>query len=126
SGTAAARTEALRPPRTSGTTPDGWVDAMQQRTELAVQEGVGCTGCGAHIISDHSEQLSGFPMLDMFVPTAEAAFIAGITDRDINRAVDEHILPDSLISLDNGRRFARLGAALAGFYFGSDDVYAPT
>lgn len=64
-------------------------------------------------------------MPNLFVPTAEAAFIAGITDRDMNRAVDEHILPDSMIRLDKGRRFARLGAALAGFYFGSDDVYAP-
>jgi uncharacterized protein (DUF433 family) len=61
---------------------------------------------------------------DVFVPTAEAAFIAGVTDRDMNRAIDEHILPDSLIRSDDGRRFARLGAALAGFYFISEDVYA--
>jgi hypothetical protein len=63
-------------------------------------------------------------MTNPFVPTAEAAFIADITDRDINRAVDEHILPESLVCNDNGRRFARLGAALAGFYFRSDDVYS--
>lgn len=62
--------------------------------------------------------------IDLFVPTAEAAFIAGISDRDMNRAVDEHILPEALIRLENGRRFARLGAVLAGFYFTSDDVYA--
>jgi uncharacterized protein (DUF433 family) len=61
---------------------------------------------------------------DAFVPTAEAAFIAGVTDRDMNRTIDEHILPDSLIRSDDGRRFARLGAALAGFYFTSEDVYA--
>jgi uncharacterized protein (DUF433 family) len=63
-------------------------------------------------------------MTTLFVPTAEAAFIAGITDRDINRVVDEQILPGSLVRNDNGRRFARLGAALAGFYFRSDDVYS--
>ena len=62
-------------------------------------------------------------MRDSFVPTAEAAFIAGISDRDMNRAVDEHILPEPLIRSGNGRRFARLGAALAGFYFTSEDVY---
>jgi uncharacterized protein (DUF433 family) len=60
---------------------------------------------------------------DIFVPTAEAAFIGGVTDREMNRAIDEHILPDSLIRSDDGRRFARLGAALAGFYFTSEDVY---
>ncbi len=62
-------------------------------------------------------------MRDSFVPTAEAAFIAGISDRDMNRAVDEHILPEPLIRSGNGRRFARLGDALAGFYFTSEDVY---
>jgi uncharacterized protein (DUF433 family) len=63
-------------------------------------------------------------MTTLFVRSAEAAFIAGITDRDINRAVDEHILPEPLVRNENGRRFARLGAALAGFYFRSDDVYS--
>ena len=63
---------------------------------------------------------------DLFVPTAEAAFIAGISDREMNRAVDEHILPGSLIRSDNGRRFARLAAALASFYFKTEDVYVST
>ena len=66
------------------------------------------------------------PMLDLFVPTSEAAFIADISDREMNRAVDEHILPEPLIRSGNGRRFARLGAALASFYFTSEDVYAAT
>ena len=65
-------------------------------------------------------------MLDLFVATSEAAFIADVSDREMNRAVDEHILPASLIRSDNGRRFARLGAALASFYFTSEDVYAAT
>jgi uncharacterized protein (DUF433 family) len=55
-----------------------------------------------------------------FVPTAEAAFIAGISDRDMNRVVDERILPESLVEQHNGRFFARLGAALARFYFGTE------
>jgi hypothetical protein len=51
------------------------------------------------------------PVLDLFVPTSEAAFIADVSDREMNRAVDEHILPEPLIRSGNGRRFARLGAA---------------
>ena len=66
------------------------------------------------------------PVLDLFVPTSEAAFIADVSDREMNRAVDEHILPEPLIRSGNGRRFARLGAALASFYFTSEDVYAAT
>jgi uncharacterized protein (DUF433 family) len=65
-------------------------------------------------------------MLDLFVPTSEAAFIADVSDREMNRAVDEHILPKPLIRSANGHRFARLGAALASFYFTSEDVYAAT
>jgi uncharacterized protein (DUF433 family) len=66
----------------------------------------------------------GATVLDLFVATSEAAFIADVSDREMNRAVDEHILPEPLIRSDNGRRFARLGAALASFYFTSEDVYA--
>jgi hypothetical protein len=39
---------------------------------------------------------------------------------------DEHILPEPLIRSGNGRRFARLGAALASFYFTSEGVYTAT
>jgi hypothetical protein len=65
-------------------------------------------------------------MLERFVSTSEAAFIADVSDREMNRAVDERILPDPLIRSNNGRRFAPLGAALASFYFTSEDVYAAT
>jgi len=65
-------------------------------------------------------------VLDLFVATSEAAFIADVSDREMNRAVDEHILPEPLFRSDNGRRFARLGAALASFYFTSEDVYTAT
>lgn len=58
-----------------------------------------------------------------FVPTAEAAFIAGISDRDMNRVVDEHILPDTLLLLRDGRLFSRLAAAFARFYFGTEKVF---
>ena len=62
--------------------------------------------------------------LPTFVPTAEAAFIAGLSDRDMNRVVDEHILPDVLVrSNNNGRSFARIGAAFAGFYFSTEQQF---
>ncbi len=58
-----------------------------------------------------------------FVPTSEAAFIAGLSDRDMNRVVDEHILPDVLVQSINGRSFARLGAAFACFYFNTEQQF---
>jgi len=61
--------------------------------------------------------------LPTFVPTAEAAFIAGLSDRDMNRVVDEHILPDVLVHSNNGRFFARLGAAFACFYFNTEQQF---
>lgn len=61
-----------------------------------------------------------------FVPTAEAAFIAGLSDREMNRVMDEHIVPDTLFRLDNGRRFARLAAAFARFYFGTEGQFVAT
>ena len=30
----------------------------------------------------------------LFIPTAQAAFIAGLTDRQMNRIVDEHLVPE--------------------------------
>ncbi len=58
-----------------------------------------------------------------YVPTAEAAFIAGLSDRHMNRLVDERILPDVLFRGEDGRSFARLGAALASFYFATEDMF---
>lgn len=61
-----------------------------------------------------------------FVPTAEAAFIAGLSDRELNRVVDEHILPDALFRVEHGRWFARLGAAFAAFFFGTERQFVAT
>jgi len=52
------------------------------------------------------------------IPTAEAAFIAGLSDRQMNRVVDEHLVPDVLFEQHgSARRFTRLCAAFAKFYF---------
>ena len=47
---------------------------------------------------------------------SQAAFVAGITDRDVNRIVDESILPDGLIETANGRVFGELACVFASFY----------
>jgi uncharacterized protein (DUF433 family) len=57
------------------------------------------------------------------VPTAEAAFIAGLSDRQMNRVVDEHLVPDVLVGQQGSTRlFTRLGAAFARFYFDTEDL----
>lgn len=52
-----------------------------------------------------------------FVPVAEAAYLAGLTDRQLQRAMDEEILAAPLVTTVGGRRFAKLAIALAKFYF---------
>ena len=66
--------------------------------------------------------MTSSPSFFGFVATAEAAFIAGLSDRDMNRVVDEHILPDVLVRNENGRWFARMGAALTSLYFGTENI----
>jgi uncharacterized protein (DUF433 family) len=52
---------------------------------------------------------------------AEIAFIAGLTDREINRLVDEDVLRAPLVLRVDGRRFAPLTAPFASFYFSASD-----
>lgn len=59
----------------------------------------------------------------LFVPSAEAAFIAGLTDRQMSRVVDERLVPETLFEQrGSSRRFTRLGAAFAKFYFATEDM----
>jgi uncharacterized protein (DUF433 family) len=52
--------------------------------------------------------------------TREAAVVAGVELRDINRLIDEHILPDELFHND-GTRLLRAGAcALVRFYYAAE------
>jgi uncharacterized protein (DUF433 family) len=55
------------------------------------------------------------------IPSAEAAFIAGLTDKEIHRVVDDGVLPEALYERDDGRRFARIAGAFARFYFETSD-----
>ena len=52
-----------------------------------------------------------------FISSAEAAFIADVSDRQINRVIDEQLVPAGLMQVENGRRVSRLAAAFASFYF---------
>lgn len=55
---------------------------------------------------------------DMLKP-AEAAVVARVALRDVNRVIDEHILPEEFFSLDGGRRVAATACTLIAFYFDS-------
>ena len=55
---------------------------------------------------------------NLLIPTAEAAFIAGLSDRHMNRVVDEHLMPGVLFErAGNVRKFTRLCAVFSKFYF---------
>ena len=56
--------------------------------------------------------------MDMLKPT-EAAVVAHVTLRDVNRAIDERILPEGFFSLEDGRRVAASACMLIAFYFDS-------
>jgi uncharacterized protein (DUF433 family) len=72
-------------------------------------------------------QIGSFAMSPIvFVPGAEAAYIAGLSDRDMNRVFDEHLVPDQLVQAGPGHRFARLASAFARFYFTTDSIFAAT
>lgn len=47
----------------------------------------------------------------------EAAVIASVTLRDINRVIDEKILPERFYTLEGGRRLHVTACPLVGFYF---------
>jgi len=57
------------------------------------------------------------------IPTAEAAFIAGLSPRQMNRVFDEHLVPDVLFGQQGGARlFTRLCSAFAKFYFDTEGL----
>ena len=50
---------------------------------------------------------------------SEAAVVSRVSLRDVNRVIDEHILPDAFVSLDNGRHVLAGACSLIAFYFES-------
>jgi uncharacterized protein (DUF433 family) len=53
---------------------------------------------------------------DLLTPT-EAAVVAGVKVRDINRVIDEKLLPADFYALEGGRRLHVAACPLIGFYF---------
>ena len=49
----------------------------------------------------------------------EAAVVAHVGLREVNRAIDERILPEWFVSTDDGRRVAATACPLISFYFNS-------
>ena len=54
--------------------------------------------------------------------TTEAAVAAGVSVREINRVVDEHILPENLYSTEKMRKFRTDACLLIAFYFSTADL----
>ena len=55
---------------------------------------------------------------DLLVSASEAAFLAALSDQQMNRVVDEQLMPGELFEAHGTvRRFTRLSAAFAKFYF---------
>lgn len=62
-------------------------------------------------------------MTASFIGSAEAAFIAELDQRELNRLIDENVFVDAwLVRRDEGRGFTRLAAALARFHFSTAEA----
>jgi uncharacterized protein (DUF433 family) len=51
--------------------------------------------------------------------TTEAAAVSGVSVREVNRAIDEGILPTGFTSIENGRTLVPAACMVISFYFGS-------
>src|SRR3546814_16283495 len=67
-------------------------------------------------ISDWSSDLCSS---DLMLKATEAAVVSRVSLRDINRVIDERILPDAFVSLDNGRHVLAGACSFTTFYFES-------
>lgn len=59
------------------------------------------------------------PAVAEMLKASEAAVVARVSLRDVNRVIDEHILPDAFVSLDNGRYVLAGACSFIAFYFES-------
>ncbi|MQW58831.1 DUF433 domain-containing protein [Sinorhizobium meliloti] len=57
------------------------------------------------------------PAVAEMLKASEAAVVSRVSLRDVNRVIDEHILPDAFVSLDNGRHVLAGACSLIAFYF---------
>lgn len=59
------------------------------------------------------------PAVAEMLKASEAAVVSRVSLRDVNRVINEHILPDAFVSLDNGRHVLAGACSLIAFYFES-------
>jgi uncharacterized protein (DUF433 family) len=64
-------------------------------------------------------QEANMPAVAEMLKATEAALAARVSLRDINRVIDERILPDAFVSLDNGRHVLAGACSFIAFYFES-------
>lgn len=58
-----------------------------------------------------------------FLSLAQASYVSDLTERELNRVVDESLIPDELIiQSERTRLFSVLGIAFATFYFASAQI----
>jgi len=81
-----------------------------------------CLCVDAYKSSDASEDLFTVtlmpPETELLTPP-EAAVVASVTVRDVNRVIDERILPERFYSVQSARRLHISACPLVGFYFHS-------
>ncbi|MEK1887758.1 MAG: DUF433 domain-containing protein [Phyllobacterium sp.] len=59
------------------------------------------------------------PAVAEMLKASEAAVVSRVSLRDVNRVIDEHILPDTFVSFDNGRHVLAGACSFIAFYFES-------
>ena len=59
------------------------------------------------------------PGISELLTASEAAVVSQVSVRDINRVIDESILPQEFFSVRNGRHVVAVGCSLIAFYFES-------
>ncbi|WP_192800829.1 DUF433 domain-containing protein [Brucella tritici] len=59
------------------------------------------------------------PAVAEMLKASEAAVVSRVSLRDVNRAIDEHILPEAFVSRDNGRHVLAGACSFIAFYFES-------
>ncbi len=55
----------------------------------------------------------------------EAAFVSGIAVKAVDRAIDEHVLPEGFSVLDDGRRLTPGACVMIAFYYAAADTFTP-
>jgi uncharacterized protein (DUF433 family) len=61
----------------------------------------------------------GMATISELLTPSEAAVVSSVSVRDVNRVIDESILPDDFIRVGNGRHVRAAGCSLIAFYFES-------